>query len=99
MGISISGVSRTRSALTLSNLGNQLAHVLTASEWREISYLFGGRFADIASIPPREASRIGDLLHQAAAHRLMGAEWGTLAREIGDAARRAGHGGQQWTWS
>ncbi|MEU5900586.1 DUF7739 domain-containing protein [Streptomyces venezuelae] len=100
MGFSIShGVAGTRSALTISNLGNQLAHVLAANEWREIKYLFGGQFSDIVTIPPQEAFRIGDLLHQAADHRLMDPSWGILAREIGDAARMAGASGQNWTWS
>ncbi|MFE4671098.1 hypothetical protein [Streptomyces sp. NPDC056723] len=100
MGISIShGVGGTRSGLTISNLGQHLAHVLTASEWREIGDLFDGRFADVASIPPREASRIGDLLHDAAGHRLMDPAWGNLARELGDAANRAAASGQNWTWS
>jgi len=100
MGISIShGVDNTRSALTIANLGQHLAHALAASEWRDLSDLFGGRFADVASIPPHEASRIGDLLHKAAGHRAMDAGWGSLAREIGDAANRAASSGQNWTWS
>ncbi|MCT9092871.1 hypothetical protein N4G70_28960 [Streptomyces sp. ASQP_92] len=100
MGISIShGVQSTRSALTISNLGQQLAHVLSATEWRELADLFDGGFADVASIPPREAGRIGELLHKAARHRLMGAEWSSLAVEIGDAAQRAARAGQNWEWS
>jgi hypothetical protein len=100
MGISIShGVPSTRSALTIANLGQHLAHALSGSEWREIGYLFDGRFADVASIPPREASRIGDLLHKAAGHRAMESDWGSLAKEIGDAANRAAASGQNWTWS
>jgi hypothetical protein len=100
VGISIShGVQGSRSALTISNLGQQLAHVLSAREWREIADLFDGRFSDVASIPPRQAGRIGDLLHKAARHRLTGAEWADLAVEIGDAAQRAAHAGQNWQWS
>lgn len=100
MGIDIShGVQGPRSALTISNLGQQLAHVLSAREWREIAELFDGRFADVASIPSREAGRIGELLHKAARHRLMGAEWADLAVEIGDAAQRAARVGQNWQWS
>lgn len=100
MGISIShGATGPRSALTISNLGQQLAHTLSAREWREIAHLFDGRFDDIASIPPREAGRIGDLLHKAARHRLMPADWGHLATEIGDAAHRAARARQNWEWS
>jgi hypothetical protein len=100
MGISIShgGPARPPSATVIGNLGQHLAHVLSAREWREISDLFGGRFADVASIPPHEAGRIGDLLHKAARHRLMDREWGSLAVEIGDAARRAARAGQNWEW-
>lgn len=100
MGIDIShGVKGPRSATIISNLGEQLAHVLSAREWRELVDLFDGRLADVASIPPREAGRIGELLHKAARHRLMGAEWASLAVEIGDAAQRASRAGQNWEWS
>lgn len=99
MGISISGMPSTRSALTISNLGQHLAHTLSSSEWREIADLFDGTFADVASIPPREAGRIGDLLHKAARHRLMPADWGSLATEIATAAHQAARAGKKWEWS
>ncbi len=100
MGISIShGVPSTRSALTIYNLGQHLAHTLTATEWREISDLFDGRFADTAHIPPHEAGRIGDLLHKAARHRAMPTNWGDLAILLGDAARRAARARQNWEWT
>lgn len=101
MGISIShgGPARPPSATTIGNLGQQLAHVLSSREWREIADLFDGRLADVASIPPGEAGRIGDLLHKAARTRLMPADWGSLAIEIGDAAHRAACAGQNWEWS
>lgn len=100
MGIGIShGAGGSRSALTISNLGQHLAHVLTAGEWREIDDLFGGRFADVASIPPREAARIGDLLHKAANHPLMPTDWGCSALAIGDSAKRAARAGQNWEWT
>ncbi|MPY47136.1 DUF7739 domain-containing protein [Streptomyces acidicola] len=100
MGISIShGAGGSRSGLTISNLGQHLAHTLTASEWREISDLFDGTFADVASIPPHEADRIGELLHKAAGHRLMPTNWGDLATHIGDSANRAARAGQNWEWT
>ncbi|MGW2861923.1 DUF7739 domain-containing protein [Streptomyces sp. NPDC001205] len=100
MGISIShGVNGSRSALTISNLGKQLAHVLSAREWREIADLFDGHLAGEVSVAPHEAGRIGELLHKAARHQLMDAEWGILAVEIGDAATRAARAGQNWEWS
>ncbi|MFL4904834.1 hypothetical protein ACJ6WF_17005 [Streptomyces sp. MMS24-I2-30] len=88
----------TRSALTISNLGRHLAHTLTSREWREVAHLFDGTFADTASIPPNEANRIGDLLHNAANHRLMPSDWGSLAAEIGTAAYAAARTGQNWEW-
>ncbi len=100
MGISIShGARGPRSALTIANLGQHLANTLSSREWREIADLFDGTFDDIASIPPREAGRIGDLLHKAARHRLMPADWGSLAIEIGDAAHRAARARQNWEWT
>ncbi|MDR3083915.1 MAG: hypothetical protein LBV60_23870 [Streptomyces sp.] len=100
MGIRIShGGPSARSGLTIEILGQHLAHTLTGSEWREVSDLFDGSFADIVSIPPREADRIGDLLHKAARHGLMPANWGDLAIEIGNAAHRAARAGQNWEWN
>ncbi|WP_405888848.1 hypothetical protein OG762_36850 [Streptomyces sp. NBC_01136] len=100
MGISIShGVPSTRSALTISNLGKHLAHALTGSEWREISHLFDGRLYTPVHTPSAQAGRIGDLLHKAARHRAMEAEWGDLAILLGDAAHRAARAGQTWKWS
>ncbi|GAA2192739.1 hypothetical protein [Streptomyces bangladeshensis] len=101
MGISIShgGPSNPPSATAISNLGQHLAHTLNSREWREIADLFDGTLDDVASIPPRQAGRIGDLLHKAAHHRLMPADWGSLATEIGDAARRAARSRQNWEWT
>lgn len=100
MGISIShGVPSTRSALTISNLGQHLAHALTGSEWREIAHLFDGRLYTPVHTPPAAAGRIGDLLHRAAASRAMDSDWGDLAILLGDAARRAARAGQNWEWS
>ncbi|MFD9630079.1 DUF7739 domain-containing protein [Streptomyces violascens] len=100
MGISIShGVPSTRSALTISNLGQQLAHVLTGSQWRELSDLFDGHLYLPLCIPPSRAARIGELLHKAAAHRAMEPGWGDLAILIGDAAKRAARVGQGWEWN
>ncbi|MEU4154767.1 hypothetical protein [Streptomyces antimycoticus] len=99
MGISIShGARGPRSATTIANLGQHLAHVLNASEWRELAPLFDGTLDDIASISPRQAGRIGDLLHKAARHRIMPTGWGHLAAEIGTAAHRAARAGQNWEW-
>jgi hypothetical protein len=100
MGICIShSTGQSRSALTISNLGEQLAHVLPARDWRQISHLFGGRFADVASIPPRQAGQIAAILRQAARHRLMPTDWADLATVFADAAARAAEARQSWTWT
>ncbi|MYR84074.1 hypothetical protein GTY41_03725 [Streptomyces sp. SID685] len=99
MGISITGMSSAPpSATAIGNLGKHLAHTLSSSEWREIADLFDGTFADVASIPPRDAARIGDLLHKAAGHRLMPGEWRTLAAEMGTAAQQTARAGRNWEW-
>lgn len=100
MGICIShSTGQSRSALTISNLGEQLAHVLSARDWRQISHLFDGSFSDVAEIPPRQAGRIATILRQAAGHRLMPTDWADLAGIFADAAQRAARAGQPWTWS
>ncbi|GHH87837.1 DUF7739 domain-containing protein [Streptomyces capitiformicae] len=100
MGISIShGVPSTRSALTISNLGQHLAHALTGPEWREIAHLFDGHLSVPVHTPPTEAGRIGDLLAKAANHRAMNPEWAQLATLLGDSANRAARAGQNWEWT
>lgn len=100
MGIRIShSTGQSRSALTISNLGEQLAYVLPARDWRQISHLFGGSFSDIAEIPHREAGKIEAILRNAAAHRLMPTNWADLARIFADAAGRAHRARQPWTWT
>lgn len=100
MGVYIShGVPSSRSALTIANLGQQLAHTLTSREWREISDLFDGRLTVPVNVPAHEAGRVGDLLHKAASSRLMDPEWHQLATLIGDAAHRAARAGQTWEWT
>lgn len=100
MGICIShSTGQTRSALTISNLGEQLAHVLLGSDWRQISHLFGGGFADVAEIPPRQAGQIAGILRKGAGHRLMPVDWADLATLFAEAAERAVRAGQPWTWT
>ena len=99
MGIHIShSDDKSRSALTISNLGHQLAHVLPARDWRKIRHLFGGSFSDVAHIPPRDAGKIAVILHTAAADRRMPINWADLARTFAAAAQRAANARQNWTW-
>ena len=100
MGISIShGVPSTRSALTIANLGQRLAHTLTGSEWREIAHLFDGRLTVPVTTPPTQAARISTLLMKAAGHRAMDPEWGQLATLLATSASRAAAVGQNWEWT
>jgi hypothetical protein len=99
MGISIShGVQNTRSATTIGNLGQHLAHALTARDWRKVSHLFDGHVRTPVTVPPAEAGQIGAILHHAAGQRSMEAGWGDLATELGEAAQRAARAGQNWEW-
>lgn len=83
----------------IANLAQQLAHVLTARQWRELEAVFARRSGDPFAIPPQQAGRIAAILDQAAAHRLMGADWAGLALTLAAAARRASSSGQAWRWS
>ncbi|MGW1492580.1 DUF7739 domain-containing protein [Streptomyces sp. NPDC002402] len=100
MGIHISHADGAiRSALTISNLGQQLAHALPARDWRQIRHLFDGRFADVARIPHREAGKIATILRKGANDRSMPADWANLAHLFGDAAQKAANARQDWVWS
>ncbi|MFJ6729400.1 hypothetical protein ACIQPQ_31310 [Streptomyces sp. NPDC091281] len=100
MGVSIShGVPSTRSATTIANLGQHLAHVLSGSEWREVSGLFDGRLYTPVFTPPAQAARIAVLLAKAARSQAMDPEWAQLANLLAGAAERAARAGQNWEWT
>lgn len=100
MGISIShGVPSTRTALTIANLGQHLAHTLTSREWGEVAHLFDGRLCAPVSTPPAQAKRIAALLFKAASSRAMDPEWGQLAALLAASARRAAAANQTWEWT
>jgi hypothetical protein len=100
MGISIShGVPSTRSALTISNLGQHLAHALSGSEWAEMRYLFDGSLSVPVSTPPAKAGRIASLLTKAAGHRAMDREWGQLATTLATSAQWAASVSETWEWT
>lgn len=100
MGWTIShGIQNTRSATTIHNLAQHLAHVLPASEWRAIEPVFGARSGDPFRVPHNDARRIAAILRRAASHRKMPADWGQLAREFADAAQNAANARQAWEWS
>ncbi|MFF4574857.1 hypothetical protein [Streptomyces sp. NPDC001410] len=87
-----------RSYTSMSNLAQQLAHVLTASDWRSIAYLFNRPSGDPFTVDPAEAGRVAQVLHTAATHQLMPGDWGATANELADAADRAAAAGQPWEW-
>ncbi|SHL75228.1 hypothetical protein [Streptomyces yunnanensis] len=99
MGWTIShGVQNTRSATTIHNLAQHLAHVLSASDWRAIEPVFGYRSGDPFQVPHADARRLAAVLRRAANHRKMPADWGALARELADSAERAASARQPWKW-
>lgn len=87
-----------RSYTSMSNLAQQLAHVLSASDWRSIAYLFNCPSGDPFTVDPAEAGRIARVLRTAAVHRLMPGDWGATTDELADAAGRAAAAGEPWTW-
>ena len=100
MGIRISHTAPvSRSALTISNLGQHLAHVLSASDWRTIRHLFDGSFRDIAETPHRQAGQYAQILHRAAADRRMPTDWADLAEIFAAAAQHAADAREPWVWS
>jgi hypothetical protein len=101
MGINVShgGNHRGHSGLSISQLGQQLAHVLPSSDWREIKHLFGGTFADVVEIAPKRAARIAKILHRAAGHAKFQPYWGDMTRQLADSAASAARAGEPWVWS
>lgn len=103
MGIAVShGSNRngeeSRSALTVANLGKQLAHVLPSRDWRVLAPFFDGRFADQAHIPPATARAMAQALRKASDHKLMPPDWASDARLFANAADRAATAGEPWHW-
>ncbi|MCX4720008.1 hypothetical protein OG818_30255 [Streptomyces virginiae] len=101
MGISISHGSQgeeRRSGLSIQQLGQHLAHVLTARDWNQVRHLFDGSFGGDLDIEPTHAGRIADILRAAAEHHLMPEGWAREADLFANAARRASRAGEPWTW-
>lgn len=97
-----------RSGGAMCDVGQQVAHVVTAKEWRTVEKLFklansgDGPF----SIPPREAGKMAAVLRKAASHQLMPRSFvgdslviAEAVRELADAAQRAATARQPWEWS
>src|SRR3954465_7120478 len=88
-----------RSYTTMGNLAQQLPPVLSARDWSSIAYLFNHRDANPFTVPAAEAGRVATVLHRAADHRLMPADWGQDARLLAAAAARAARAREPWHWS
>ncbi len=91
----------TRSALQMEQLGQQMAHVLPARQWRTVRTLFDavehgdGPFVFDAVV----AYRYAEVFRAAAAHSKMPADWGRFALDVADHASAAIRSGRPWRWS
>ncbi|MBT2477624.1 hypothetical protein [Streptomyces sp. ISL-94] len=104
MGINISHGSNPWGQERLSytshaNLGKQIAHVLTSSDWRKIQHLFTGRLPDDLLISPAQAGQIADVFAKAAQHPKMPRDWADTVRRWSAAGYRASQNGEPWSWS
>lgn len=87
-----------RSYTSMDNLGQQLAHVLSARDWRILKPLFARRSADPFTISPRDAGRMAGVLHAAARNPLLPTDWSLTAVELADSAQNAAAARQSWEW-
>lgn len=87
-----------RSYTTMDNLGQQLAHVLSARDWRTLKPLFRRRSGDPFTVSPRDAGRMARVLRTAARNRLLPTDWSLTAIELADAADSAASARQPWEW-
>ncbi|MGW2920399.1 DUF7739 domain-containing protein [Streptomyces angustmyceticus] len=83
---------------SISVLGQHLAYVLPARDWRSMAPAFGNRSGDPFTVPAAKAAHIAGLLRVAAGHRLMPHDRAQLARQLADAADRAAKARQPWEW-
>jgi hypothetical protein len=93
------GETIRRSALSIGNLGRELAHVMPSRDWRTVAFLFTPKSGDPFDVAPADAGRIANALNLAAVHPLMPADWGELARQIAAAADTAAKNREPWHWS
>lgn len=85
-----------RSYTSMGQLGEQIAHVLPAREWRKVRHLFNRSSGDPFTIPAKDAARIAPILRKAA--ELMTAEWASDTSILADCADRAAANRQNWEW-
>lgn len=101
MGWSTSHDTANRSADAIQEVGQQVAHVVTAKDWRTVQPLFhlANRADGPFTVPAREAGRMALVLGKAAAHSLMPAAWAGDVAALAKAAQRAATARQPWEWS
>lgn len=83
----------------VATLGDQLADVLTARQWRKLRPVFGSRSGDPFDVPPSLAGEVAKLLHAAAASGRMSPAVALLALGLSESAGRAASAGRPWRWS
>ena len=87
-----------RSYTTMTNLGQQLAHVLSARDWRTIAPLFARREEARFTVSHRDAGRMARVFRTAARNRLLPTDWSLTAIELADSAESAAKARQPWEW-
>lgn len=87
-----------RSYTSMHNLGQHLAHVLSAGEWRTIKPLFKRRTEEYFTVSPADAARMATVIRAAAGHRKMPVDWAQDARELADSAQNAADIRRPWNW-
>lgn len=96
-----------RSGSAMHEVGQQVAHLVTASDWRVVKDLFhlAQRADGPFSIPASKAGPMAAVLRKAADHPLMPATFqgdglvsAPAVRELADAAGRAAAAREPWEW-
>ncbi|UNZ20612.1 hypothetical protein [Streptomyces sp. 891-h] len=86
------------SATSTHNLGQQIAHVLPARDWRRVRPLFDRRSGDPFTVSARDAGDMARILTASAQHPKMPADWAQDAQQLADSARKAADTRSAWTW-
>lgn len=87
-----------RSYTSIHSLGQQLAHVLPARDWRRIRNLFNRGSGDPFTVKPKEAGDMSRILAAAAQHPKMPADWAREANLLACSAGIAANTRNAWTW-
>ncbi|MFJ3200992.1 hypothetical protein [Streptomyces sp. NPDC086989] len=91
--------TETLSYSAFANMGRHLAHVLPASDWRAIRFLFDRKSDVVGLIGPQQAGVIADIFAKAAQHPKMPRELADIVRRWAAAGYRAHGAGEMWSWS